>query len=63
MPTSTKILIFIGLALLAIVAGYATGHMAHADGSTVPAAIRSGAIGFGSTLTLLLAVLTAYILV
>ncbi|MEV0293528.1 hypothetical protein [Nocardia sp. NPDC050710] len=55
MPTSTEILIFIGLVLLAIIAG----HMAHADGAT----IRAGAIGFAGTLTLLLAIYTAYIVV
>ncbi|MEU1993562.1 hypothetical protein ABZ511_03850 [Nocardia gamkensis] len=62
MPISTKILILAGFVLLAIITGYATGHLAHADGATVPAAIRAGAIGFGSTLTLLLALLTAYAL-
>lgn len=62
MPVSTKILILHGLALLAIIAGYITGHLAYADGATVRTAIRDGAVGFGGTLTLLLGVVATYTL-
>lgn len=62
MPISTKILIFTGLVLLAIIAGYIAGHLAYADGATVRAAIRAGAVGFGGTLTLLLGLTATYTL-
>ncbi|MFI6997171.1 hypothetical protein [Nocardia sp. NPDC050175] len=60
MPIYAKILIFTGLVLLAIIAGYITGHLAHSDGATVRAAIRAGAVGFGGTLTLLLGFAVAF---
>ncbi|CAM4356816.1 hypothetical protein NONI108955_22370 [Nocardia ninae] len=62
MPTITKALLFAGTALLAIITGLCAGILAKADGATMLAAVRTGTIGFGATLTLTLATITTYTL-
>lgn len=64
MPTSTitKTLLLVCITLLAVIAGLAAGILARIDGSTVAASVRAAAIGLGASLTLFLAILTAYTL-
>ncbi|WP_040712123.1 hypothetical protein [Nocardia takedensis] len=60
MSTTTKTLLFVGIALGAVIVGLGAGILAEVDGATLAAAIRAGVIGFGATLTLALAALVAY---
>lgn len=61
MSTILKSLLLTVLALLAVLAGVGAALLAKADGATVPASLRAGAIGFGATMTLLLASVTVCI--
>ncbi|MGW5384011.1 hypothetical protein [Nocardia sp. NPDC003963] len=63
MSGPTKSLLFTAIALTAVIVGAATAFLSKADGATVPATVRAGAIGFGASLTLFMAVLTAYMVV
>ncbi|MGY1876333.1 hypothetical protein [Nocardia gipuzkoensis] len=62
MSTILKSLLLTVLALLAVLAGVGAALLAKADGATVPAALRASAIGFGATMTLLLASVTVCIM-
>ncbi|WP_040713271.1 hypothetical protein [Nocardia takedensis] len=62
MSFSTKTLVLTCTVLMATITGITAGFLAKIDGGTTPAALRAAAIGFGSSLSLALAVLTAYTL-
>ncbi|MFF0546726.1 MULTISPECIES: hypothetical protein [Nocardia] len=62
MTIPTKVLLLVGIALLAVIAGFAAGVLAYANGATALASMREAAIGFGASLTLFLAFITVYTL-
>lgn len=64
MPTNiiTKILLLVSVTLLAVIVGLVAGILARVDGATAAASVRAAGIGFGASLTLFLAITTAYTL-
>ncbi|MEV4158087.1 hypothetical protein AB0J48_34190 [Nocardia salmonicida] len=62
MSTLLKSLLLTVLALLAVLAGVGAALLAQADGATAPASLRAGAVGFGATMTLLLACVSVCVL-
>lgn len=63
MSSPTKALLFTAITLTAVIIGSAAAFLSKADGATMPGTVRAGAIGFGASLTLFTAVLTAYTVV
>ena len=62
MSTIVKSLLLTSIALLAVTVGLTAGMLAHLDGATLPASARAAAIAFGGSLSLFLAITTAYTL-
>lgn len=60
MPHIVKALMLTIAALIALLTGITAALLTHADGASLPATITVGGVGFASTLTLIMLIITAY---